>query len=171
MFVPKSNRQKRVRQILSALDLSPRDALFLDLYTDVSFAPEKEQCLVNSLYHAYESDGVIIFGWVLWEAPERDLILANFHTVVETQSKTGVKELRDVTPRVEEEKSILFARGTYIEPFIPGPIPPVSEFQWFHNAYLHDGVFTKPEPMIYDPSREDGFLFEKLRIKLSAPKI
>ncbi len=49
----------------------------------------------------------IVFGWMIWEAPIASFIEAEFHSVV----RRG-RHLKDITPRREGEKLILFVPDT-----------------------------------------------------------
>ncbi len=65
------------------------------------------QCHSNCEAEHKRTGAEIVFGWMIWESPGVEFIEAEFHSVV----RRG-RHLKDITPRRDAEKLILFAPDT-----------------------------------------------------------
>ena len=68
-------------------------------------APEykAKYCLDNCVAENNRSNNEIIYGWVIWQDKKHRFIEAEFHAVLK-----GNGELLDITPRCDDEKTVLF---------------------------------------------------------------
>jgi hypothetical protein len=65
------------------------------------------QCHSNCEAEHKRTGAEIVFGWMIWESPGVEFIEAECHSVV----RRG-RHLKDITPRRDAEKLILFAPDT-----------------------------------------------------------
>ena len=128
---------KRVRSFLRKAALDGK-SLYLEL-TDVPIPVFEKYCLDNCKTYSSTLGGTIIFGWMIWDAPYKDLIEAEFHAVI----KTG-KSLIDITPRVDGEKNILFVEDNIRKAICR----PDGNWETWKNIVLQNGVLSKTQQVL-----------------------
>ncbi len=93
-----------VRPLLEYLRLDSADALLLPLSQSVGFVAEVSNCHLNVWCQTRGCLGTPQHGWQLAQDPRYKFGEAIFHTVWRMPSG----ELRDITPRADGEKLIMF---------------------------------------------------------------
>ena len=93
-----------VQPLLNYLGLEAREAALLRVSKPHGFTPEENNCHLNVWCQLRAVGGSAQHGWQLAQDPKHRFSEAIFHTVWRTE--TG--ELRDLTPRQDGEKEILF---------------------------------------------------------------
>jgi hypothetical protein len=94
----------RVRQLLNELCLPESSAVWLKLHKPKFFKPELSECHINASIQSNYESGSTVTGWTIWQDKALDFVEAQFHTV--WKDSAGV--LRDVTPRQDKERTVLF---------------------------------------------------------------
>ena len=61
-------------------------------------------CMSNTEAEAHRSGATVVYGWLIWEDRRHSFIEGEFHSVV-----MGDGRLRDVTPRHDGDRRVLFA--------------------------------------------------------------
>ena len=98
----------RVRQLLAHLELSEETACWLEFLRPKKFIPERSECHINAWIQSRYEGGSISTGWVVWQDHAADFVEAQFHTVWKDPNRV----LRDVTPRQDRERTVLFVPDT-----------------------------------------------------------
>ena len=93
-----------VQPLLDYLGLEARAAVLLRVSLSHGFTPEADNCHLNVWCQLRLLGGGVQHGWHLVQDPRHKFSEAIFHTV--WRSETG--ELRDLTPRQDGEKKIMF---------------------------------------------------------------
>jgi hypothetical protein len=104
-----------VKSILKVLNLNENDLVFLDYEKPSKFTPSPNDCHLNVWVQCNYEGGGAISGWMIAEDAKHGFIEAQFHTV--WLSLSG--ELKDITPRMDGEKTIMF---------FPDPVRKISFF-------------------------------------------
>ena len=92
------------KAIATSLGLDIGLAEFLAYAHEERFSACEQFCHLNCKRMMQFEDGEIIFGWVLWQDKKQKFIEAEFHSVWKTKNGT----LKDITPRIDREETILF---------------------------------------------------------------
>lgn len=106
-----------VKGILSVLKLNERDVIFLDYKEPFGFVPSHNDCHLNVWVQCNHEGGNPVSGWMIAEDPAIGFIEAQFHTVW----KSSDGKLQDITPRMDEEKTIMF---------FPDPLREITFFEY-----------------------------------------
>ena len=100
-----------IRNLLELLDLSEQAAYYIKYTNETAFSAEFENCHVNNLVKRKLNGGKLVFGWIIWENKEVNFIEANFHSLW----KDNNLKLYDITPRRDNETTILFVQDNHRE--------------------------------------------------------
>jgi hypothetical protein len=127
----------RVRQLLVAMGLKETLAQWLPFHRTKAFEAEPNECHINAWVQMKYHGGEICSGWTIWQDRLADFVEAQFHTV--WRDKSGL--LRDLTPRQDGEREVLFLPDSTREITLTNTVhgPAIVTYD---NVRMQSGVLT-----------------------------